>query len=167
MRSCALGLIVSASALATPACGTLLTVEDDATSPDAARPPDLADLRIDVAASPLSPSRDDEVLLRVRVRNSGPGPAASVVVTVPLALAKLRLPIEPPANWTCTAPETGSTGEVICRTSSFSTANDSAVIPITLTWQEGAPKSMRVQVKSDTPDPQSNNNMAAPQASLP
>ncbi|MBX3189678.1 MAG: hypothetical protein KF819_21820 [Labilithrix sp.] len=165
-RACALALIVAAPALATPACGRPLTVEDDETSSDAA-PADLADLAIDAAASPLSPLADDEVTLRVRVRNKGPGPAANLVVKVPVAPAEVRVPIEPPQGWTCDAPPSGTTGEVVCRTPSLA-RGASVTTRIVLTWRGGgSTRSIRVEVASDTPDPQSNNDTAVPQSTLP
>lgn len=117
-----------------------------------------ADLRVDMASTPLIPSEGQEATVRVRVRNLGPGTATSVTVTVNPSQLSLSV-TQAPAGWLCSG--------MTCSTPALD-AGKSVIITLTGT-RSGADAYQypSASVASITDDPNPKNNFAYAKATLP
>ena len=120
-----------------------------------------ADLALTQSATPTTPITGSSITYTITVTNSQNDPANDVVVTDPIPANTTFQSITAPADWTCSAPGIGGTGQISCSTSSLAsgaTAVISLVVNIPCATPNGTMVSNTASVTSSTLDLDMSNN---------
>lgn len=128
--------------------------------------PNAADLRFDMAASPLGEvPADASLVVRWRIRNAGPAAAAHVVATLGQPQATYQVTV--PAGWSCNQPDVDASVPLVCEAASVAVGSSSTIVADGVTTKFTRSTVLTGSVTSDTPDPNPQDNTATARASLP
>ena len=120
-----------------------------------------ADLRVTVSTSPEPVAPGGVFTYTIVVTNDGPSDAESVQLLAPVTEGVSFVSALVPADWTCTVPFGGSTGQLRCSRSTLA-SGEAATFALTVRVDNArtAEIAPRIVVLSSTPDPLTFNNQA-------
>jgi uncharacterized repeat protein (TIGR01451 family) len=124
-----------------------------------------ADLALTKTATPDPAFPGQTLTYTVTVRNNGPNAADGVTLSEMVPVGTTFQSVSAPPGWTCTLPEVGGMGSIVCTTPSLA-ADSIAIFTVAVRVDEFTPSGTVIEnsasVLSDsTPDPNQANNFAS------
>ena len=121
----------------------------------------LADLRVTVSTSPEPVAPGGVFTYTIVVTNDGPSDATAVQLLAPVTEGVAFVSAQPPADWACTVPPPGSTGQLRCSRGTLPSGLSSTfTLTVRVDIGRAEEVSPRIVVLSATPDPLAFNNQA-------
>ncbi|MEO6044366.1 MAG: DUF11 domain-containing protein, partial [Tepidiformaceae bacterium] len=120
-----------------------------------------ADLRVTVSTSPEPVAAGGIFTYTIVVTNDGPSDATAVQLLVPVTEGVAFVSAQAPADWACTVPPPGSTGQLRCSRGTLPSGLSSTfTLTVRVDIGRAEEVSPRIVVLSATPDPLAFNNQA-------
>jgi uncharacterized repeat protein (TIGR01451 family) len=141
--------------------GEINLANDSAT--DVASVVSSADLSVTNTAAPNPVAAGGNITYTQVLTNNGPSAADNVALVQAVPANSTFVSMAAPAGWTCIAPGSGSTGNVVCTTLSMAgstAANFSMVVKVNAATANGTVIADSATASSSTNDPVSTNNTA-------
>ena len=124
----------------------------------------VADLSVTNTASPDPVAAGSSITYTQIVTNNGPSAADNAALVEAVPANTTFLSIAAPAGWTCTAPNVGATGNVICNNASMAgstAATFTMLVKVNTGVANGTVITDTAAVSSSVSDPNSVNNIAS------
>lgn len=120
-----------------------------------------ADVRISIGATPNPARNGDRLTYTVVARNNGPSAADAPQVTVTLSSSVQFDSITAPPGWTCSTPEPGTTGAIVCETTTLaSDAAETFSVVVTIVAPGKSSISSTASISTSSFDPVLGDNSA-------